>query len=274
MSINGLNSNQILTLMQLESGKTYTFVGTTGNYSDYMCITAGMFEVPAVPVTSYRLEVTFKIPRGTSLALSLECNPQDYGDDAFLCANDYNSNGHYYQQIWAENFSTSTNVFSLGPNSTLGFIKMYQTNASRLGTGLVDEVSEWKQNGTRATLHTAYMANSDVTVTDYSRFLINNSSASTFTFDYNLYLRAAYNIEEYQNHMFWIFQDGDGSYMNPHIRYMYSFKFANFRDTNPQLHNGMGLLEIKSDTTTQDGSTLVRKVTIQPLEGVIGFLYY
>jgi hypothetical protein len=274
MSINGLNSNQILTLMQLESGKTYTFVGATGNYSDYMCVTAGMFEAPAVAVTSYRLEVTFKIPQGTTLALSLDGNPQEYGDDAFLCAYDYNSNGNYNQQIWAENFNTSTNVFSLGPNSTLGFIKMHQTNVSRLGSGEVDEVSEWKKNGTRATLHTAYMANSDVTVTDYSRFITTSNSAETITLDYNLYLREAYNIEEYQYHMFWIFRDGDGSYVNPHVRYMYSFKFANFRDTNPQLHNGMGLLEIRSDTTTQNGNTLIRKVTIQPLEGVIGFLYY
>ena len=274
MSINVLNSNQILTLKQLESGKTYTFVGTTGNYSDYMCVTAGMFEAPAVPVTSYRLEVKLQIPEYTSIALSMDGNPQDYGIDAYLCAYDYTSNGYYYQQRWAENFSNTTNVFSLGPSAQLSFMKMFHTNEGRLGSGLVESYSEWRRDGGSISLDTAYMGSTDSTLIDNTKNVTKSSSAETITLDYDLYLREAYNIDTYQGFMFWIFQDSDGSYINQQVRYIYSVKFNNFKDTNPRVYNGIGYsVNIISDTTIQDGSTLIRRVTIEP-DGEIGFLYY
>lgn len=44
MSINNLEDKRILTFEQLTSGDTYTFVGTSGDYPDSMCVTAGMFD--------------------------------------------------------------------------------------------------------------------------------------------------------------------------------------------------------------------------------------
>lgn len=276
MSINGLDDKQILTFMQLTSGKTYTFVGTSGDYSDYMCVTAGMFAEPSVNITKWAIEATITMSGTTDIYIGYEeayadnnehcyflpsnesytiANVQDYTNDfmtgswnAFqIRLGDSIQFGNYENVSMGVTTNNPFQMITLGSGNFNVNGSVTNKNVTKLGT--INQQMQFNVTGTTtsssgaSTTFTATLAQRDINTGNYYAPAIHYGGGSSN------YLEKAM------------------------LNFTWSIRFSNFR-SNATLYTGRNSSGRQIKTTEvserQVGNTLYRKVniTIPPIDFV------
>lgn len=270
MSINGLNSNQILTLMQLESGKTYTFVGTTGNYSDYMCVTAGMFEAPKKEFSSFEILIGLSFSNGPVFYVSLP-GGQEYSwdvDNSYLAPANM-SDSLYDLRDWTTYFKNNSNyLFSFTPSEQSAFIPKYTLEGEELIFSFTNRFNEFgaptiyangiqQTAGQEASLKLGQHPSTINSI--YQQFTAPGEDAY-FIFNYPLYINtgSANSFEDYGTILTGL-NGGSFDYMRD-IEFVFGIRIRGFY-SDPEIYNGFAGFS-HSSTYSENGTKITRHLTI------------
>lgn len=269
MSISGLNSNQILTIMQLESGKTYTFVGKTGNYSNYMCVTAGMFEEPKKDYSSYEIIIALDFVNNISFYVSLP-GGQEYSWDT---PNSYLGPANMSDSLqdlrnWTTYFKNNANyLFSFTPTEQSAFIPKYLVQTETLLFGFNNRFNEYGaptiySNGIQQTMGQEASLNlggNPNIVTSYYQQQTKSSENAQFIFNYPLYINTGGASFENHGTILTGLNGGSFDYIRV-IEFLFSLKFDNFY-ADPKVYDGYASFG-HSSTYSESGTKITRTINI------------
>lgn len=267
MSLNGLDDKQILTFMQLTSGKTYTFVGTSGDYSDYMCVTAGMFADATVNITKWCIVVTELTINSGDIYIALNDNLDDYAY-AYLAplgiAADIDEVQNFQEEYMSMPGPTfmftlnndSNNTYMWGPDINLGW--PVEDEPFRFGS--LSGTTYYLNGGTKFVYQAGPISYNGFDCSNIS--MQNSSSAASFTIEADLTIYNNIQREHQQPQI--IYGHNEDSLEGNPINLIWSLRFSNFA-SNAQLYSGQkayGNISTTETSREQIGNTMYRYVKV------------
>lgn len=250
--------------MQLTNGKIYTFVGTSGGYSNSMCVTAGMFAEAAI--TSWVIVVEQLTIGGGQIYVGFN---QNYSA---------NNTFTYFAPSTLEATPEDMEKQQTGYTSSISPFKLKVQNDEQLLTGNVNlgfsgenfrlgslTPETYKLNGSNKNVYTTTL--SDVNTITYENITVGGGSSSASS----LYLISDLYVYDYKNNLYNHINiiggdNGDGSdwHVVDGITLKWTIYFPNF-NSDAQLYSGQlsyGKITTTETNRVQRGNTLYRYVTL------------